>query len=116
MRLIDAEIVLNKYQEICNGVACMDCPFNKDGCAFEKLILESAVVDAEPIRHGKWEHGREISRGYIGDACIGVQYEDWKCSNCGIVCEQSDKPKYKYCPSCGCKMDLDEVNDEVKDT
>lgn len=62
-------------------------------------------VEFAPVRHGKWEHGREISRSYIGNACIGVQYEDWKCSNCGIVCEQSDKPKYKYCPSCGCQMD-----------
>lgn len=49
MRLIDAESVLNRYQEMCKGIACMDCPFNKDGCAFEKLILESAVVDAEPV-------------------------------------------------------------------
>lgn len=49
MRLIDAEIVLNRYQEICNGTACMDCPFNNEGCAFEKLILESALVDAEPV-------------------------------------------------------------------
>ena len=94
-RLIDAEIVLNRYQEICNGTACMDCPFNKEGCAVEKLILESAVVDAEPVRHGHWDI-------YYND---NIPYT-LKCSECGEYTIVNGK----YCPNCGAKMD--EANDD----
>lgn len=97
MGLIDRNTILNRYQEICNGTACMDCPFNKDGCAVEKLILESAVVDAEPIRHGKW----------IGKPIGG--YSDVKCNACGNVFLENNG-KWKYCPNCGAKMD--EVNND----
>lgn len=93
MELIDRKVILNRYQEICNGTACMDCPFNKDGCAVEKLILETAVVDAEPIRHGKW-----IYTGFM----------EVKCNNCGNVFHELED--INYCPNCGAKMD--EVNDD----
>lgn len=103
MKLIDRNAVLNRYQEICMGVACMDCPFKKeDGCAVEKLILDSAVVDAEPVKHGRWIKDGEASALY-------------KCSICGTLCslvgyancipiEQMNKTM-KYCNSCGAKMD-----------
>lgn len=100
MELIDRKAILNRYQEICNGTACMDCPFNKDGCAVEKLILESAVVDAEPIRHGHWEVHEAFG------------YKDMTCSVCGWLYEYYGglEEEWNYCPHCGCKMD--EVNDE----
>jgi len=49
-RYTDIDLLLNKYQTICNGVACMDCPFNDEGCRLEKMLLESPTVDAVP----KW--------------------------------------------------------------
>ena len=98
MDLIDRNALLNRYQEICNGTACMDCPFNKDGCAFEKLILESAVVDAKPIRHGKWYWDN--------------YFYDWTCSECHKCADHCPnkedayaKPNFDYCPHCGAKMD-----------
>lgn len=100
MRIIDAEIVLNKYQEICGGVACMDCPFNKDGCAVEKLILETAVVDAEPIKHGKW-----IYKEYKMANGESIGY--FVCSECGHA-TWNEKDNH-YCFNCGALMD--EVND-----
>lgn len=49
MKLIDKSAILYGYQKICNGISCLGCPFYKDGCALEKLILDSAAVDAEPV-------------------------------------------------------------------
>ena len=46
------------------------------------------VIDAESVRHGRWE--------YIGG--YGYQY---RCSEC-IRCA---KRKTNYCPNCGAKMD-----------
>ena len=53
---------------------------------------------------GRWEHGKEISREYRGQALVSIDYLDWHCSNCHCVVEQSIKPKWDYCPSCGAKM------------
>ena len=99
MDLIDRNALLNRYQEICNGTACMDCPFNKDGCAFEKLILESAVVDAEPVRHGKWMHkeykmANGESVGYF--VCSECGHATWNekdnhyCFNCGVLMDEAN--------------------------
>lgn len=90
MDLIDRNAVLNRFQEICKGTACMDCPFNKDGCAFEKLILESMVGDAKPVRHGHWD--------IIYNDNIPYAY---RCSLCG----RTRIDNGNYCPHCGAKMD-----------
>ena len=102
MKLIDRNALINRYQEICNGIACMDCPFNKDGCAFEKLILESAVVDAEPIRHGRWINGKCSECGC--DKVITKVYRDDEVAWTATY-------KDNYCPNCGSRMDLDEVEE-----
>ena len=57
----------------------------------------------EPKR-GEWLPGREISRSYIGDCCVSIDFEDWRCSICGNIIEIPCNPKYKYCPNCGAKM------------
>lgn len=96
MDLIDRNAVLNRYQEICNGIACMDCPFNKDGCAFEKLILDSAVVDAELVRHGHW---------IFTSKPIAYWGTTIKCSVCGYEGVVGNIEEYHYCWHCGAKMD-----------
>ena len=65
--------------------------------------VESEIT---PVRRkkGEWVHGREIGRDYMGDVLIGITYEDWRCSECKIVFEQSWKPTYKFCPNCGAEM------------
>lgn len=83
MDLIDRNAVLNRYQEICNGTACMDCPFNKDGCALEKLILESAVVDAEPVVRCK--------DCYF---CGEIDEDGWH----WCQCTGAEMPKDGFCP------------------
>jgi hypothetical protein len=68
--------------------------------------LDAAIkaLDQEP-RKGHWEHGRELSRVFIGDALRGINYEDWHCSNCHCVVEEPIKPKWNFCPNCGAEME-----------
>ena len=61
----------------------------------------------EPKR-GQYVHGRELSREYIGNCLVSIDYEDWRCSVCGIVFEQWSMPTYNYCPNCGAKMEVQE--------
>lgn len=61
------------------------------------------ALEQEPKR-GKWIHGKEVSRDYIGDACVRILYEDWHCSSCRIVVKEPYKPNWNYCPHCGAKM------------
>lgn len=48
---------------------------------------------------GRWIHHPEIGYG-----------ETWLCSECGekTVSTIMGKPRYKWCPMCGCKMEDDE--------
>ena len=70
------------------------------GCTAAALgkVVALPVVDAEPVRHGKW-----------------VYHEDdimsWNsCSLCG--CEAFDLHGANYCPNCGAKMNLEDDKNE----
>lgn len=58
-----------------------------------EIISVVPYVEAEPIKHGRWKSLGKYDR---------------ECSCClGIV----DVTNYRYCPNCGAKMDLDEVEE-----
>ena len=59
-------------------------------------------------KRGKWILGKEISREYIGDICVGVEYDGWQCSSCKTKVEKPYKPNWNYCPNCGAKMEVEE--------
>lgn len=63
-------------------------------------VDEAPTIDAEPVRHGKWEVKNECG------------YEDMTCSVCRRVCKDYGwfADEWNFCPNCGAKMD--EVNDE----
>lgn len=69
--------------------------FNRDVELLRKVVLskvESTTIEAEPVRHGKWE---EYQIPHI--IC---------CSECDYgTCVDE---KTKFCPNCGAKMDLEE--------
>ena len=47
------------------------------------------AVDVAPVRHGRWKrYGRNLG----------------ECSSCGEIVNI----RYKFCPNCGAKMDLEE--------
>ena len=70
-----------------------------------RKILSIPAVDAAPVVHGKWNPGKILSHEFVGNICVSIDFEDWRCSICGIVVEQPNMPLYKYCPNCGAKMD-----------
>ena len=96
MRLIDADALLEKVWDADTRVGYVQVVDRGD--------IEAAPT-IDPVKHGRWIPGREISKTYIGDCCVGIDYEDWRCSECGDVYQQPDKPKWKHCPNCGAKMD-----------
>lgn len=61
-----------------------------------EVVQMAPAVDAEPVRHGRWE----------------VFYEDWRkqlsgyqCSACGYTFFGCGSGSYEYCSYCGAKMD-----------
>lgn len=67
----------------------------------------SKDIPKEPKR-GRWILGKEVSREYIGDICVGVEYDGWQCSSCKTKVEKPYKPNWNYCPNCGAKMEVEE--------
>lgn len=100
MRLINAD-KLKQYIDDCE--CCEKCDkigfMCNDDCElpdfltpqWERVLNEQPTVDAEPVRHGKWEPVSEDWRHQI---------EWWECSECNF----SASIKYNYCPHCGAKM------------
>lgn len=60
-------------------------------------IAKLPAADVAPVRHGSWENANRRPKTYIRRCshCGGEAYF------CGIGCS------YKFCPNCGCKMDLE---------
>ena len=71
--------------------------------AFEpdyEVVKMAPAVDAEPVRHGRWEIVTMItSNPYESEI-------EEKCSLCGrFVQRYGTQPQDNYCPNCGAKMD-----------
>lgn len=64
-------------------------------------LKEPKLVEYAPVVHGKWENNHW--RNSI--SCSN-------CSNCNFEAQHGDyrgvNEKYKYCPNCGAKMDLED--------
>lgn len=60
-------------------------------------VLECKVVDAEPVKHGKWIESKEHI--YIADGSC-KEWTNFYCSNCDAP---TSDPR-DYCPWCGAKM------------
>lgn len=71
-----------------------------DDCIVE--IGEQPIVDAEPVRHGRWINYPECL-GYEG----AYHDEHIVCSACHSVWNiiDNDAERFDYCPNCGAKMD-----------
>lgn len=59
--------------------------------------LEEMAVDAEPVKHGRWEHGKTLHKKLY-------------CSSCGCSRPYKKIDRHylvwssNYCPNCGAKM------------
>ena len=69
-----------------------------------RIICESPIIDAEPVRHGQWET-KEYTTEDSFDDWIVIHHEE-VCSECG----KGQGERSKFCPNCGAKMDEGEQN------
>lgn len=67
-----------------------------------EYINDAETVDAEPVRHGRWEKRKN---------CL------WRCSECeqippyDVIGDDVSYWECQYCPNCGAKMDAEVQND-----
>ena len=109
--VISRQDAIRKYQEVCNGIKCGECPFlikfhtEKGSHIITDCKLEAFLHDlpsAQP-KTGKWIPHREKSREYIGTVLVNVSYDYWFCDDCGYRVENG-QPMYNFCPNCGADM------------
>lgn len=100
MRLIDADRLETVLSETVM-VIIRDPKTDKEACVmavfdeFGKIIHNAPIIDAVPVKHGKWEWN--TNNGF------------YYCSNCQAVSPKEDQDgEYcdcpNYCPGCGAKM------------
>lgn len=92
MRLIDADALLESEIERYGCVPAV-CTTTINGEYLDDVLDRQPTIDAEPVRHGKWQPMNERNEIY-GDV--------YMCDNCGhgfVICEN-----FHYCPKCGAKM------------
>ena len=87
MRLIDADVLKEKFQECINSITVSD-PFItgvKSGYESAGYLIDEAPT-VEERKHGHW---------------IDIDLDTSICS----VCKKPQEYETKYCPECGAKMD-----------
>ncbi|MBQ6946337.1 MAG: hypothetical protein IJN43_18745 [Ruminococcus sp.] len=90
MRLIDAD-------DYCKECGCSP-PYGNNGECVNCIICDCPTIEAEPVRHGRWEK--------VGK--IGCEF---RCTNCQLEISMNGSARrpeevgWNYCKGCGAKMD-----------
>lgn len=79
-----------RYIRLLSGLTDMGATLTANATAEVVELLKEPVMDAVPVRHGRWT---------IED-CHAATYR-YCCSNCTA----HHRARYAYCPSCGEMMD-----------
>ena len=91
MRLIDADALLERLNEVYKGTSLYSDWIWFLGIA-SKEVHDTPTID--PVKHGRWVYaGSSIEKVY-------------ECSECGQV--EFGEEHDNYCPNCGARMDCDE--------
>ena len=86
---VHGEITLNRYDKIIDG------------------IYEIPSADVAPVRHGNWDVREPMP---MHDIKGNLSWGNWYvCTGCGFATTaiEGHITQYKYCPSCGARMDGD---------
>ena len=77
----------------------------------QRAILDAPAADVAPVRHGQWIFGKDLP--YSWGQIPKNKYHLY-CSECleqAFNRSEDNDPDFdvdtSYCPSCGCKMDLE---------
>lgn len=85
MRLIDADEAIINF-----GFEWDDISPTRD--EFVEFIKKQPTIEAEPVKHGRWETNSDRPDSLICSIC-----------KCGFDMWKHDP--HNYCPNCGCRMD-----------
>lgn len=89
---IERKVLINQFCERCNE-EMSESPCEPSECFAMDIFKAIPAADVEPVKHGRWK----------------LQGTAYGCSVCGFG---DIAPRYKRCPNCGAKMDL-EGHDEA---
>lgn len=133
MRLIDADWVLENAENVVLKILKnepAERAIKHQGHMFRSLIKRAPTIDAEPVRHGRWEWYEDWgpSTWLEPPDCLAAE---WRCSACKknladyidthapgetVYMDNSEnKPTLAYCPHCGAKMHLPHPTNEEKE-
>lgn len=98
MRLIDADKLLQEIETLGKNAGFYKPIY--DGLI--NTIKHAPSVDAEPVRHGRWETKVCITKSDWGV----IDHREEMCSECG----KGQIGISKFCPNCGAKM-MEVLND-----
>jgi len=96
MRLIDADAAEKYWKEVLR-VKYYEEEYARGFKAGLLAVIELPAIDAEPVKHGRWE---PILDG-VWNLPMPV-LSGYRCSECGRI----ENEKEPYC-NCGAKMDLE---------
>lgn len=98
MRLIDADALMRQLEKKRSepGKQRYTKGFNDALMRFRSMIHSAPTIEAEPVRHGRWEEEDERSA-----------YKDFlvSCSECGAFLDERNTSHFRYCYKCGAKME-----------
>ena len=111
MRLIDAETFLealeNADADVCETYSDFYCDWGFSRKAIEDLLLNIPTIDAEPVKHGKWEKSKHKKDywGFDSDGDFSC-YSDYPvlCTVCKYDLTENNAAKTPFCPNCGADM------------
>ena len=112
MRLIDADALYEKVDESQahnNHQGIAHLVHNAEHAHFKFMIHQAPTIEAEPVRHGRWEtwgyvfHGIEWERCSCCGKCADVSYY-------GLLDGEIKMSTPAICGGCGARMDATDTN------
>ena len=122
MRLIDADALDEKLQALAERYAKQGrIEVANDYNFVATVIMAAPTIEAEPVKHGRWEGHDDYDDDYYHHKCTNCNVdapfdyeyrEDWdegmdgEWYSLGLVDDGIIEHMTPYCPNCGAKMDL----------
>lgn len=109
MRLIDADALKSYlYKQPRRYVKSKDGDWQNEGYTCDDVFFAidkqlTAVLDADPVKHGYWTNAG------VNNECFWLM----QCSVCrGLASQVAEHFVYGFCPHCGAKMDEEVLDDD----